>query len=137
MKRTTDEYQPQYCAQLIEHMAYGFSFETFAARIGVSEETLHHWLEQFPDLKKAQAKGEIAARLYWEKIGLAAVMGKIPGFNEALWLSYMQQRFGWCGKEPPMISRADKNFPQVSLYLPDNGRDNLSVELLNAPTNVL
>ena len=89
------KYQPQYGDQLIEHMRQGFSFESFGAIIGSHRDTLYEWAkvhEPFSDAKK-RAVGE--GLLFYEKVGLAGMTGKLKGFNPAAWIFSMKNRFQW------------------------------------------
>ncbi len=43
------KYDVKYCEMLYEHMAQGFSLESFAGVIGVSRSTLYEWVENNPD----------------------------------------------------------------------------------------
>ena len=86
-------YKPEYCLLLIEHLAQGLSFESFAAKVDCEERTLFNWAKQNPDFLAAKNLGWPKARLFWEKLGVMGAAGKIRGFNPAAWIFNMKNRF--------------------------------------------
>jgi len=89
------KYKPEYCELLKEHMGAGYSFETFAATIDVSKDTLYQWAKDFPDFSDAFDKSRVKCQMYWEKTGINGVNGKIRHFNGAVWAFWMKNRFQW------------------------------------------
>lgn len=64
------KYKPEYCEQLIEHMANGFSFEAFAGVVGTSNKTLYSWAEKNEQFLHAKEEGFAKSRAFWEQIGI-------------------------------------------------------------------
>lgn len=104
------KFEKKFCAELIEHMRRGFSFESFASTIGVDVETLNLWARQFPEFRAAKNKGEAAALFWWESVGREAVFGgektlsdgrviDYKNFNHAIWIFVMKTRFRWTEKQ--------------------------------------
>lgn len=60
-------YSPEFCKQVIEFMARGYSLTAFAGTIGVSRETIYAWMESHKDFSDALAKAKAARTFYWEK----------------------------------------------------------------------
>lgn len=91
------KYKPEYCDQLIEHMAKGYSFETFGAAVGVARSSVYEWLknQEFSDAKK---EGLMQCQLFWERMGIGGATGRIKGFNVGCWVFNMKNRFGWRDK---------------------------------------
>lgn len=85
---------------LIEHMGDGLSFEAFAGVIGKSKETLYQWVKAHPNFADAKKKGDALSLLFWEKMGLTGMAGKIRGFNVAAWIFNMKNRHGYRDKSP-------------------------------------
>ena len=111
------EYKPEYCQQLIDHMAEGFSFESFAGLLGVSKQTIYNWLEHFPEFVDAKKAGFEASRLTWEKIG-KKIADEGSG-NATAFIFNMKNRFreDWNDKQQIEHSGA-----KVSLHIePDAG----------------
>jgi len=104
-------YKPEYCEQLIEHMARGLSFEAFAGRIGVSRRVLFDWEKSHEEFLHAKEVGLEKARLFWERVGIKYVVSKSDSDGEAktsssrslnasVWIFNMKNRFGWRDKQP-------------------------------------
>lgn len=74
------KYDPAFCEVLLDHMAGGFSFESFAGVIGVSKQTLYNWLDtkEYGDFVDAKSRGEELCRLWWERLGIQGVQGLGP-----------------------------------------------------------
>lgn len=89
------KYKKQYCFEIIEHMKTGLSLESFAGRIGVSRETIYEWERTRPEFSDACKKARAECQEFWEKVGLNGMTGKIKGFNAAVWIFNMKNRFGW------------------------------------------
>ena len=96
--RPTD-YRPEYCEQLIEHMAQGFSYQSFAGVIRKGVKTLYRWEEAHPEWLEAKEIAEAASRKWWDERGLDAVRGLCEGFNATVWVFTYKNRFGWRDKQ--------------------------------------
>lgn len=101
-------YRPEYCQMLIDHMAEGLSFETFAGVVGVDRDTVFHWVHQHPDFSDAKRKAIMKCQLYWEKLGIQISKSTTATLNEpgkarkqivkastGAWIFNMKNRFGW------------------------------------------
>lgn len=99
-------YSEEYCQKLIDHMAQGLSFDSFAGTIGVTRETMYNWAKKHTNFFHAKKKGQAYCLLFWEKLGLAGIMGqgfKDPQtgkrnplkFGQAVYIFNMKNRFGW------------------------------------------
>lgn len=55
---------------LINHMAKGYSYKSFAGIIGVNLDTMYNWERLFPEWKNAKEHGKILELATWEKIHL-------------------------------------------------------------------
>ena len=86
------KYDPKYCEELIEHMNEGYSFESFAGRIGVTRSTIYEWAkvnEQFSDAKSIAVAKSL---MKWEGLGLSLANGDAKGSAPA-WIFSMKNRF--------------------------------------------
>jgi hypothetical protein len=103
------EYDPKYCKMLIEHMTEdGLSFESFAGVVGKSVQTLYNWEKANPEFLDAKKKGEAGSRLFWEKMGMTGMTGRLPRFNVVAWIFSMKNRHGW--RNDPLDDRPpDRN----------------------------
>lgn len=91
--RPTD-YKHEYCDLLINHMAEGLSFESFAGKVNVSKQTIYDWMQKNPEFLDARKKGDALSLLWWEKEGKDG-MWSGKQFNAAIWMINMKNRHGW------------------------------------------
>jgi len=91
-------YKKEYCQRLIEYMSEGLSFDSFGAEVKVSRVTLYNWVEKYPEFQDAKSEAEMRSLQWWEKVGRSGMLGKIKGFNPAIYIFSMKARFakyGW------------------------------------------
>jgi hypothetical protein len=96
------KYKPEFCQMLIEHMAEGYSFESFAKVAGVMEITLYRWTQPDgdwfkPDFYEAKQRAFAENRYFWESKGISGLTTK--EFNATIWVFNMKNRFGWRDKQ--------------------------------------
>lgn len=89
------KYKPEFCQQLIAHMAEGFSFESFAANIGTCRDVLYNWCKEYPDFLDAKKRGHDLSLKWWENIIRAGIVGKIKGFSASMAIFAMKNKHGW------------------------------------------
>ena len=87
------DYKEEYCNMLIEHMAEGYSFESFGGVIGVSERVLYDWEKKHPEFLHSKEIGTQKSMIWWEKIGRMGMINEIPFFNDRIWRLNMINRF--------------------------------------------
>lgn len=88
------KYRPEYCDQLIQHMADGLSFEAFAADVDVHFDTLYNWCKLFPEFSEAKKVGLAKSIKWWEQAGMQGMRTQ-GGFNATVWVFNMKNRFKW------------------------------------------
>lgn len=104
------KYNPEFCQQLIDHMAQGLSFESFAAVIGVNQDTLYEWTKVHDEFSEAKKTAYNANLLFWEKQGIDGLYsivetdeeGKIvrsKSINSTVWIFNMKNRHKWRDKQ--------------------------------------
>lgn len=91
------KYRPSYCAALVEHMAQGYSFESFAGIVETTFQTLYNWEKIHPEFLEAKQKGWSKNRIFWEQAGIEGMATK--GFNVAAWIFNMKNRHGWVDRQ--------------------------------------
>lgn len=89
------QFKPEYCEMLVDHMAKGFSFESFAGVVKTSMQTLRVWTQKHPEFEQAKDEGMARCRLFWEKIGIGGALGQIENFNATSFIFNMKNRWGW------------------------------------------
>jgi hypothetical protein len=60
------KYKPEYCEELVSHMAQGFSLESFAGKIGVCRDSLYAWRDAHPEFSDSIKRGQAASLYAWE-----------------------------------------------------------------------
>lgn len=85
-------YKEEYCEMLIEHMRHGYSFESFAATIDVNRDTLYEWCKVHAKFSDAKKIAKDKSLLFFEKVGIAGMTGKLKGFNVAVWIFSLKNR---------------------------------------------
>ncbi len=107
------KYKPEYCQMLIDHMATGMSYETFAATIGTYRSVLYDWEKKYQEFSDAKKIAVEACQAFWEKIGMAQAVGdKHYGKGStASWIFNMKNRFNWTDRqEVGQIGENEKKF---------------------------
>ena len=66
--RPTD-YRPEYCEELVAHMADGASIASFAAEIDVARSTINEWAKVHPEFSEAVSRGKAKCAAWWERVG--------------------------------------------------------------------
>lgn len=56
------KYKSEYCEQLLNHMAEGYSFEAFGSEVGVGKTTLYNWCMAHAEFRQAKEVGSEASR---------------------------------------------------------------------------
>ena len=87
------KYKEEYCQKLIEHMAEGYSFDSFAGIVEVNIDTLYEWAKVHKDFSDAKNIGTAKSMAWWEKIGRMGMINEIPFFNDRIWRLNMINRF--------------------------------------------
>lgn len=105
-------FDPDYIPMLIEHMAKGYSYETFSAKIGTCRQTLYNWEKEFPEWLDTKKKAMELCQYWWEAAGvegLYTIYGKNEdgkkeiiekAINPSLWIFNMKARFRWKDQDP-------------------------------------
>lgn len=100
------KYHQGYCMMIVQHMVGGLSFESFAGEIGVHRDTLYAWTNAHPEFSDAKKIGTAASLLWWEKTGIAGVMGQIRDFSVGGWCFNMKVRHKWI---EPVVAEEEKD----------------------------
>ncbi len=108
-------YNAAYCKQMIEHMAQGYSFASFAGVLGCSYGTLKKWCDTYPEFQAAKDIGIQRARFWWEQEGMKGLwrFKDGPQLNEKIWLAAMRVRFGWRDNDVREVNLNTKDVAQL------------------------
>lgn len=88
-------FREEYCDLLVDHMARGHSFESFGSVVNKSRKTLYKWVDKFETFSEAKEIGTLKSLEFFEKLGMAAMAGRIKGFQAAVYIFTMKNRHGW------------------------------------------
>lgn len=111
-------YDPNYCELLIEHMKRGLSFETFGSKISKDRKTLYNWVEAHPEFKEAKEIAHLHSQYFWESRGIEGLTER--GFNAAVWIFTMKNRFKWVDVEKHIIE--DSNYTDEEIINAAKGK---------------
>ena len=77
-----------------EIMSTGLSYRALAGKIGVSQQCVLNWIENYPEFKEAIEEGAAAREAYFEEAGLDLMTGKMCKGNGRVWELWMKNSFG-------------------------------------------
>ena len=78
------DFHPKYASELIKHCEKGFSFESFAHKVGVTSRTLRNWRKYYGDFNEACERAETARLFFYEKQLNGFITGQSKGNIAAL-----------------------------------------------------
>lgn len=107
------KYRREFDAMLLQHLSEGLSFEAFAGVVKVNRDTLYQWIKRYSSFKEAKEEGTSQSLLYWEGMGISGTVGKIPGFNTAMWIFNMKNRFRWRDRQEVKNLGPEEQFTDV------------------------
>lgn len=119
------KYDPKFCQMLIDHMAKGYSYETFGALINVAQSNVANWESKHPEFQEAKREAFGKCRLFWESLGINYIINvserdpdgysKSTTLNNAAWIFNMKNRFKWTDRVEVQGS-GDETKPLVLAY---------------------
>lgn len=120
------EYDPAYCARVIELGRSGASVVEMAHEIGCSRATIEaNWPAAHPEFLEAMEAARLASQVWWERIGQKNL--EKPTFQSSVWSRSMAARFPKDWREKSLVGSDPENpLPagfQVNLVKPVDGAD--------------
>lgn len=107
-------YKEEYCEKLIEHMAKGLPYETFAAEIGCCRATLYNWEKEHDEFLDAKKRGRDLGYKWWISEGMRGLWQDKEGpfLNNTVWIFAMKNMFNWRDNpEPEDDENEEYNLP--------------------------
>jgi hypothetical protein len=92
------KYKPSMCKRVKKLMSEGKTKASVCANLGISYKTLQAWRADYPAFEEAFELGQLLLQEHWEKIGYEGMLGKIEGFNQAVWNLTVKSKFGYSDK---------------------------------------
>ena len=115
------KFKPEYCTQLIEHMAEGLSFESFAAVLGVARSTLYYWEKiEESNFSDAHKRGTDACLLWFERASRHQI-AKGKG-SAAMLIFNLKNRFSDLYQDRREIVSPDGSAP-ISISIVERAKD--------------
>lgn len=109
------KYEARFCAMLIDHMAEGYSFDSFAGKVNICRDTLYEWRSKYPDFSYAYKMGCMKRRVIDEKVFNEITRGERVA-NPAPILFKMKSVHGMCedvlGKKKLKMLQLDSMTPE-------------------------
>ena len=107
------KYNPSYCQELIDHMSTGYSFESFAGKIGVDRDTIYEWRKVHPAFSDAFRCGQ-SKMLYKDETTLNMGIDNTIKVNHALMTLKMMNCHKWAAKSE-VTDRSIKSMSEEEL----------------------
>jgi hypothetical protein len=89
------KYKEEYCEALINHMAQGFSYKSFAGVIRVHRSIMNDWEERYPEWEEAKDIGRSLSLLFAERLLLSGAQGEIENFSAASAIFNLKAQHAW------------------------------------------
>lgn len=89
----TSNYTPKYCEAVVNWMAAGNSFQSFAVSKGMTSSNMGKWVDIYPDFANAREIAEEAYMVYWEKVARDQATGDAAKGSSASMQFIMRNRF--------------------------------------------
>ncbi len=89
------KYKPEYCEALVNHGKQGLSFDSFAATIGVSRQSIYDWEKIYPEFREAKELSKNFRELLLEKLLIGSASGRLRGSNAATLIFTAKNILGW------------------------------------------
>lgn len=100
-------YKPEFAEMLIEHMAKGAPFDTFAAEVFCSLDTLYEWCKHYQEFAEAKKLGEKLSHEWWDRQGRKGLNKGPATFHGQVWNITMKNRFGYRDRQEVQLTGAD------------------------------
>lgn len=115
------KFKEEYCDMLIKHMEQGLSYESFAGLVSVTRDCLYKWEKMHESFFYSKKVGKEKMALFYERLGLSGMVGKIPGFQNSTYIFTVKNKLGWTDKQEV----ESNNTGEIKLVMPDARAANL------------
>jgi transposase len=95
------KYEPEFCEEVVDFMAKGYSKEAVAGHLQIDSDTLKEWNKKYPDFSTALKQGVELSRKFWEATAINHITHTAKGtqLNSTAWIFNMKNRFNWTDKK--------------------------------------
>lgn len=121
------KYDPGYCDELVAFMAQGYSMTAFAAQIGVDRDTITEWGNVHDEFSLAIKKGKAACASWWESVNRNNAMTGDGNATSCIFGLKNMAADDWSDRKSIDHTSSDDSLSSnVTVYMPDNGRNDAS-----------
>ena len=113
-----NKYKPEYCEELIEFMAQGYTFKAYAGHIKCAYSTVKEWVHKYPEFGEAKKIGQMACEKALLTIGRGLATGKVKG-NAQVWMFMMRNICKWTNE---ITIKDEKTLKAVTITLPESNQ---------------
>lgn len=111
--------------KLIQHMADGLSFESFAGKCGISRETLYQWVNRHKEIADAKKIADVKGLLYFEEMGKRIYTSPSNLYNAAVFIFTLKNRYPQFYSEKPIPPfTEEESYPDPLDDLPKDENSN-------------
>lgn len=89
------KYKQEYCQMLVDHMAQGLSFESFAAIVDTHFDTLYNWQKEHAEFFEAHKIGKAHYKIFNERLLNACATGQLKDSKPAAIIFKLKAQEGW------------------------------------------
>jgi hypothetical protein len=112
------KYKEEYCKMLVDHMAEGMSYESFAGFIGVNRDSLYEWDKHYVNFSDAKKIGRAKQEYANEKTLHQIAKGKLRDANVTAQIFIMKNCHKWTDRVEHEVSDS-----KIEINITDNESD--------------
>ena len=99
------KYRKEFCLKLVEHMAKGKSFESFAGTIDVGLMTTKDWVKRHDDFLEAKHRGQAKGLGWFEDLGTALMLGTLRRVSKETYVKDGDGNLVYGDDGKPLVNR--------------------------------
>lgn len=108
------KYFPEYCQYLIEHMSSGYTYESFAGKIGITFKTMYNWEKEYPDFLHAKEHGHACRLLFYDMLLVAKATGAVAAIDmQCLKWILINSSYGYSDETKQNVSSENEDADRV------------------------
>lgn len=89
------KFKKEHIGEILDLMQQGYTNTRICATLNIPGATFYRWINENEDMKEAYEIGKEKREAWWEEVGMAGMMGKIPRFNATVYDKLTKQKLNW------------------------------------------